>query len=60
VAVASAPDADRQAKEFIDRVVEAHRKHGYGMRLSKRRYDDAVERVAAIFRGFLAARGGAA
>jgi len=60
VAVANAPDADRQAKEFIDRVVETHRKHGYGTRLSKRRYDDAVARVADTFRSFLAARGRAA
>jgi hypothetical protein len=60
VDVASPPDADRQAKEFIDRVVESHRENGYGMRLSKRRYDAAVDRVAETFRSFLAARGRAA
>jgi len=49
--VARTPDADRQAREFIDRVVEAHRKNGYGLRLSKKRYEEAVGRVAASFRG---------
>ena len=50
-AVAKAPDADRQAREFIDRVVESHRKNGYGLKLSKKRYEEAVARVAASFRG---------
>ena len=54
------PDADRQAREFIDRVVESHRKNGYGLRLSKQRYEEAVGRVAATFRSFLEARGRAA
>jgi hypothetical protein len=51
--VAKAPDADRQAREFIDRVVESHRKSGYGMRLSKKRYETAVARVAQQFRGLI-------
>jgi hypothetical protein len=51
--VAKAPDADRQAREYIDRVVESHRKNGYGVRLSKKRYEEAVSRVAETFRGFV-------
>jgi hypothetical protein len=58
--VAKAPDADRQAREYIDRVVESHRKNGYGLRLSKKRYEEAVTRVADTFRSFLEARGRAA
>ncbi len=49
--MATTPDADVQAREFIDRVVESHRKNGYGVKLSKRRYEEAVARVAASFRG---------
>jgi hypothetical protein len=49
--VAKTPDADVQAREFIDRVVAVHRKNGYGMNLSKKRYEQAVARVAASFRG---------
>jgi hypothetical protein len=48
------PDADRQARDFIDRVVEAHEKNGYGLRLSKKRYEEAVARVAEQFRGLTA------
>jgi hypothetical protein len=48
--VARTPDADRQAREYIDRVLESHRKNGYGLRLSKKRYEEAVSRVAATFR----------
>jgi hypothetical protein len=58
--VAKVPDADRQAKEYIDRVVDAHRKNGYRLQLSKKRYDEAVRRVADTFRSFLEARGRAA
>ena len=58
--MAKAPDADRQAREFIDKVVESHRKNGYGLRLSKKRYEEAVGRVAAIFRELLAAKNRAA
>ena len=47
------PDADLQAREFIDRVVESHRKNGYGVKLSKKRYEQAVARVAASFRGLI-------
>jgi hypothetical protein len=54
--VAKTPDADRQAREYIDRVVESHRKNGYGVRLSKKRYEEAVGRVAATFRSFIEAR----
>jgi hypothetical protein len=49
--VAKTPDADVQAREFIDRVVESHRKNGYSVSLSKKRYEQAVARVAASFRG---------
>jgi hypothetical protein len=49
--VAKTPDADLQAREYIDRVVESHRKNGYGVKLSKKRYEQAVARVAASFRG---------
>ena len=49
--MAKTPDADLQAREFIDRVVESHRKNGYGLNLSKKRYEQAVARVAASFRG---------
>ena len=48
--MARTPDADRQAREYIDRVVESHHKNGYGLRLSKKRYEEAVGRVAATFR----------
>jgi len=59
--VAKTPDADRQAREFIDRVVESHRRNGYGLRLSNKRYEEAVGRVAASFRGLIdASKGGAA
>ena len=51
--MAKAPDADRQAREYIDRVVESHRRNGYGVRLSKKRYEEAVSRVAETFRGFI-------
>jgi len=58
--VAKTPDADVQAREFIDRVVESHRKNGYGMNLSKERYEQAVARVAASFRGLTDASKGRA
>lgn len=58
--MASAPDADRQAREFIDRVVETQAKHGYGVKLSKKRYEEAVARVAAGFRGLTDASKGRA
>jgi len=58
--VAHPLDADRQAREYIDRVVESHRRNGYGLRLSKQRYEEAVARVAATFREFLAASKGRA
>jgi hypothetical protein len=53
--VARTPDADRQARAYIDRVVETHRRNGYGVRLSKKRYDAAVARVAETFRGLIEA-----
>jgi hypothetical protein len=58
--VAKTPDADLQAREFIDRVVESHRKNGYGVNLSKMRYEQAVARVAASFRGLTDASKGRA
>jgi hypothetical protein len=58
--VAKTPDADLQAREFIDRVVESHRKNGYGVKLSKKRYEQAVARVAASFRGLSDASNGRA
>lgn len=58
--MAKTPDADRQAREFIDRVVESHRRNGYGLRLSKKRYEEAVGRVAASFRGLIDASKGRA
>jgi hypothetical protein len=58
--VAKTPDADVQAREFIDRVVESHRKNGYGINLSKKRYEQAVARVAASFRGLIDASKGRA
>jgi hypothetical protein len=51
--VAKEPDADRHARAFIDRVVESHRKNGYGLRLSKKRYEEAVARVARQFRSLV-------
>ena len=51
--MAKTPDADRQAREYIDRVVESHRKNGYGLRLSKKRYEKAVARVARQFRSLV-------
>jgi hypothetical protein len=51
--VAKTPDADRQAREYIDRVVESHRENGYGLRLSKKRYEEAVSRVADTFRSLI-------
>jgi hypothetical protein len=53
--VAKLPDADVQAREFIDRVVESHRKNGYAVRVPKKRYEQAVAQVAASFRGLSAA-----
>ncbi len=58
--MAKTPDADLQAREFIDRVVESHRKNGYGLNLSKKRYEQAVARVAASFRGLIDASKGRA
>jgi hypothetical protein len=58
--MAKSPDADRQAREYIDRVVDAHRKNGYHLQLSKARYEQAVGRVADTFRSFVEARGRAA
>ena len=58
--MAKTPDADLQAREFIDRVVESHRKNGYGVKLSKKRYEQAVARVAASFRGLVDASKGRA
>ena len=55
--MAKTPDADRQAREYIDRVVESHRKNGYGLNLSKERYEEAVSRVAATFRDLIDASG---
>ena len=54
------PDADAQAREFIDRVVASQRKHGDGGKLSKQRYEQAVARVAASFRGLTDASKGRA
>jgi len=51
--VARTPDADRQARAYIDRVVETHRRNGYGVRLSRKRYEEAVARVAETFRGLV-------
>ena len=51
--MARTPDADRQARAYIDRVVETHRRNGYGVRLSKKRYEAAVARVADTFRGLI-------
>jgi hypothetical protein len=56
--VAKAPDADRQAREYIDRVVEQHRKNGYSLHLSKKRYETAVNQVAATFRSLIDAAKG--
>jgi hypothetical protein len=53
-------DEDRQAREFIDRVVETQAKHGYGVKLSKKRYESAVARVAASYRGLTDASKGRA
>ena len=53
--MAAAPDADRQAKEYIDHVVELHRRNGYSLKLTKKRRDEAVARVAEAFRELLAA-----
>ena len=58
--MAKTPDADLQAREFIDCVVESHRKNGYGVKLSKKRYEQAVARVAASFRGLIDASKGRA
>ena len=58
--MAKTPDADLQAREFIDRVVESHRKNGYGLNLSRKRYEQAVARVAASFRGLIDASKGRA
>jgi hypothetical protein len=48
--VGQLPDADTQARQFIDRVVASQRKHGDAGKLSKKRYEQAVARVAASFR----------
>jgi hypothetical protein len=58
--VAKLPDADVQAREFIDRVVESHHKSGYDAKVPKKRYEQAVSRVAASFRGLTDATKGRA
>jgi hypothetical protein len=47
------PDADRQARAYIDRVVETQRRNGQAVRLSKKRYEAAVARAADTFRGLI-------
>ena len=37
-------------------MVEQHRKNGYSLHLSKKRYESAVNQVAATFRGFIDAK----
>lgn len=54
------PDADRQAREYVDRVLALHRRNGYAVRVSKRRYEVAVARVAANFRELIHASKGRA
>jgi hypothetical protein len=58
--VAKLPDADVLARDFIDRVVESHRKNGYGAKVPKTRYEQAIARVAASFRGLTDATKGRA
>jgi hypothetical protein len=53
--MAAAPDADRNAKEYIDHVVELHRRNGYRLKLTKQRREEAVARVAQTFRELLSA-----
>lgn len=53
--MAAAPDADRNAKEYIDHVVELHRRNGYRLKLTKQRREEAVARVAQTFRELLEA-----
>ena len=58
--MATPPDVERQAREFIDKVVATHEREGYGLKLSKKRYEAAVARVAASFRGLSDASNGRA
>jgi hypothetical protein len=53
----AAPDAERDAREYIDHVVELHRRCGYSVKLTKKRREQAVARVAETFRELLAASG---
>ncbi len=48
--MARTPDADQQARKYIDRTLELQRRHGYAARVPRKRYEAAVARTAATFR----------
>lgn len=41
----------RQARAYVDSIVELNRKYGAEVKLPRDRYDEAVTEVAAAFRG---------
>jgi hypothetical protein len=41
----------RQARAFVDSIVELNRKYGDAVRLPRDRYNEAVSEAAAAFRG---------
>jgi hypothetical protein len=43
-------DADKQAREYIDRIAAINRRHGMGDRIPAERYDRAVEDAARVFK----------
>jgi hypothetical protein len=38
------------AKEYLNRVAEAQRRHGHTSKLSREKHREAVDRTAAVFR----------
>ncbi len=43
-------DADKRAREFIDKIAVVNRRHGMGDRIPEDRYRRAVEDAARVFK----------
>ena len=45
-----ADDYATRAKEYLDRIIKAQRRHGHRVKLSKEQLGRAVERTSSVFR----------
>jgi hypothetical protein len=45
-----ADDYAIRAKEYLDRIIKAQRRHGHRVKLSKEQLGRAVERTSSVFR----------